>query len=218
MNSASKIKAVLFDLDGTIIKSIELIAICWSKAFKNVGLNVKPHDIYKVVGLPADTILEKFTKTNDTSLHRSILKYARKCFEENMNPDQLLYREVLDVIKHLKENNKLCGIVTSSSCRRAMDLLRQTNIINLFDVIQCYREGLRGKPYPDLLLTALDRLNVKPEQAVYVGDAFVDYLAARSAGVLFILVKREWNIDIINRCDSSCIVINDLREIYELVL
>ncbi|ADI32752.1 HAD family hydrolase [Staphylothermus hellenicus] len=217
MNSTRAIKAVLFDMDGTIINSVELIAECWSKAFKKHGIRVEPQNIYRVVGLPADIILEKYTRTKNAQLHNSILEQARKCFEEKMDPNTLLYNDALETINQLRKNNKLCGIVTSSSCKRTIDLLKKLNIIEFFDTIQCYHGKLRGKPHPDLLLSALNKLGIKPSQAIYVGDSYIDYLTARNTGVLFVLVKRSWNTHIIDECIESCIVISDLREINNLV-
>lgn len=217
MTSTEVVKAVLFDMDGTIINSVELIAECWSKAFKKHGIRIEPQDIYRVVGLPADTILEKYTGTKNPRLHNSILEQARKCFEEKMNPNTLLYNDVLETIKQLRENNKLCGIVTSSSCKRTIELLEKLDIIEYFDTIQCYQGKLRGKPYPDLLLSALNKLGIKPSQAIYVGDSYIDYLTAKNTGVLFVLVKRSWNTHIVDKCSEKCIVISDLREISNLI-
>jgi len=213
------IRAVIFDLDGTLINSINLIAECWSEAFNKFGYNVTREDIYKDVGLSAEEILSKHIGRREQALFEKILEYARRCFDERKEKHLLLSKDTVNVLETLNRKGILLGVATSSSCKRTFDILREFGIIKYFKTIQCLKPGMRGKPSPDIILYALKDLGVNSSEAIYVGDTIYDCLASYKAGVKFILLSKEWNNNIkegpIN-CEIYCRV-NTLKELLKII-
>ncbi|RLG81075.1 MAG: haloacid dehalogenase [Thermoprotei archaeon] len=215
MRSGFVVRAVLFDMDGTLIDTMDLIAECWSQALKAHGYSVSKEDIYRAAGLPAVTIMKMYTGVEDPELHSSIRSYANKCFEERLKSKDLLFPRVKETLLELKKNGLLLGVATSSSCKRARALLAQAGVAELFDVVQCLEEGMSGKPEPDVLVAAIKKLGVSPREAIYVGDSLVDCIAASNAGVKFVLVARSWS-STSSILGSGCGVLAVIEDVAEL--
>ncbi|MCD6196584.1 MAG: HAD-IA family hydrolase [Staphylothermus sp.] len=209
------VKAVLLDLDGTVIESIDLIVECWATAFKNQGINVSTEEIYGDVGLPARTIFEKHVRTFNEKLYNIVRGEATTCFENKKDKYKLLHESTVKVLKKLREKNILLGLVTSSSCKRTYKILRELGLDNLFDTIKCLEGDLRGKPYPDLILHALKDLQCQPSDAIYVGDTIYDCLAAKNAGVKFVLLKKKWSNQA--QMNDECIPVKIIKDLSELL-
>ncbi len=209
-------RAIIFDLDGTLIDSVDLIAECWSYAFRVHGYNVLPENIYEDVGLPAETILYKYTNTADTALHEKILKITRICFENKKKHIKLVNEETLQTLNMLSKRNVLLGIATSSSCNRTLNILTELGIYNYFHTIQCLEEGIRGKPYPDLILRAIKALGIERREAMYVGDTKYDCIASNKAKVKFILLVRKWNKNLLYD-NTECTIYKAIESLVELI-
>ncbi len=209
------IKAIVFDMDGTLLDDVDIIAKCWSAALRRHGFNVSIEDIYGVVGLPAETILSKYI--GDKKVRDRVLGDARKCFDNIARDEEIVSRELYGILEWLRNKKLLLGVATSSSCKRTYRLLSHYGLSKYMDVIECVREGIRGKPYPDLLLNIQRRLNVKGDEIIYVGDTYLDYITAMNAGTYFILLRRRWS-QVPNNIAGNILIINSIRELKEIIL
>ncbi|NPA99462.1 MAG: HAD family hydrolase [Crenarchaeota archaeon] len=206
------IEAVLFDMDGTIIDSVENVVKCWVWAFRQKGIPVTRDQILDYMGRSADDILRTVSNNEEREILLQVYKLARQCSEKSWRKEVKLYPGVKETLEYLKNKGYRLGLVTSSHEDRTLEFLEYFGIKDYFDVIQCYEEGAPAKPDPYLLLRALEKLDLEPSQAVYVGDALVDCLAAKNISMKFILVQRPWSPRNHLRCRPDKVI----KEIYEI--
>lgn len=179
-----KIKLILFDLDGVLIDSKKNMEIAWYGVKKKFNIRKSFKEYSKHIGLPFDKILKKI---NIHSNHKKIQAEYKKISEQNFNKIKI-YTGVKATIFFLLKNKISIGIVTSKDRDRTIKVLKKFNI-NLFNIIVCPKKNLRGKPNPDQINYAIKRMKSKCENTVYLGDMYVDYLAAKYSRIDFIFAN-----------------------------
>ena len=175
-------QAVLFDLDGTLIDSVELIVNSALYAFEKCG-HPPPaaEDWLADVGLPLRTMFGRFI--NDESAVEQLISGYREY--QLANHDRLVrpYDEVTATLTALRDRGHAVAVVTSKSEPLAQRGLKHVGLDGFFDVIVGLESCKRHKPDPEPVHTALDRLGVQPQDAAFVGDSPHDMAAGRAAGV-----------------------------------
>ena len=175
--------AVLFDLDGTLIDSIELILGSMRYAFAKCRAPV-PTDAEWLtgVGTPLRTMFQRYA-SEDGEIDRLILAYRE---HQLANHDDLVrsYDDVEDTVARLAHDGHPLAVVTSKTEALARRGLEHVGIMNYFGEIVGCDSCERHKPHPEPVLTALDRLGYEPSEAVFVGDSVHDVEAGNAAGVL----------------------------------
>lgn len=181
------IEAVLFDLDGTIVNTNNLILNSFRHAFKThfENMDIKDEEIVKLFGEPLKKSMEKYGKENVDKLIDIFHEYNES------NHDELTesFQGVEDTLKRLKENGIKLAIVTSK--RRVM-VERSLNLFKLkdyFEVIITPEDTKIHKPFGEPALKACELLKVSPSQSLMVGDSHNDILCGKNAGNKTCLVK-----------------------------
>lgn len=174
--------AVLFDLDGTLIDSIELILNSAKHAFLDRDGHV-PSDAEWLtgVGIPLATMFRRYAR-DDADIDVLIAKYREY---QLANHDRLVscYDLVVETIDSLRAAGHPLGIVTSKTGWLAQRGLDNVGLGSHFDVIVGCDTCDRHKPDPGPVLFALEHLGYAPEEAVFVGDSIYDIQAGNAAGV-----------------------------------
>ncbi|HEX7937588.1 MAG TPA: HAD-IA family hydrolase [Gemmatimonadaceae bacterium] len=178
-------RAVLFDLDGTLIDSIALIL--QSAQFAFVGHDGPvPTDAEWLagVGTPLVAMFRKYAR-DDAQVDALIARYREY---QIPNHDRLVtaYDGVVDTVRALRAARHPMGIVTSKTESLARRGLGCIGIGDCFDVLIGCDTTERHKPDPAPVLAALDRLGIDPADAVFVGDSVHDMAAGNAAGVVTI--------------------------------
>lgn len=182
MKSLNKKKLIIFDLDGVIFDSKKNMKLAWNKTSKKFNLNVKFEKYFEKIGMPFLNILKTLNIKPDKKIYRFFQKVSFKEIDK-IN----LYDGVTEQLKFLKEKRIKFSIVTSKDLKRSSFLLRKFKIKP--NSIHCPNNTLRGKPYPDHLLYCLKKNKINRNDAYYVGDTEIDYLAAKRANISFIFAK-----------------------------
>lgn len=174
--------ATLFDLDGTLIDSIELILNSAKHAFTGREGRV-PDDAEWLsgVGIPLAAMFRRYARS-DAEVDALIAKYREYQLEHH---DRLTrcYDQVVETVDFLRAAGHPCAIVTSKTEWLAKRGLEHVGLGRHFDVIVGCDSCERHKPDPEPVRRALDRLGYAPEDAVFVGDSVHDMLAGNAAGV-----------------------------------
>ena len=170
------LKAVLFDLDGTIIDSNNAIFETYTQVAKRLG--AEPPDIEVLRGLLGQP----------SNLNLPILFGDNKDARPIYNEVVIKTHENLPTLPHVKETLEKIelpmGIVTSKRKANAIEVLGE--LYEKFDVLITPEQTVKQKPDPEPMHLACKKLSVKPEECVYIGDTVRDYKTAMNSGTEFI--------------------------------
>jgi pyrophosphatase PpaX len=211
----NKINTVLFDLDGTLIDTNELIISSFLHTFEHYYPNqYKREDVLPFLG---PTLRETFETMDASKVDDMIATYRTY----NLAHHDTLVTEfptVLETVKVLKEKGYKVGIVTTKLSDVVMKGLKLTKLDSYFDVIVALDHVKKAKPDPEPIIKALEQLSSKPEEAIMVGDNYHDILAGKNAGTQTAGVA--WTIkgrDYLEQFDPDYILeeMADLLEILE---
>ena len=179
--------AVLFDLDGTLIDTIELILSSARHAFDGwQGGAPTDADWVRGIGTPLVEQLRGFAASEDDVA----LLLERYRDYQHIHHDRLTrcYDGVPAIVAQLADRGYPMAIVTSKASVIAKRSLEWVGLDRFFPVVVGFDETTRHKPDPDPVLAALDRLGASADQAAFVGDSPHDVYAGNAAGVLTIAV------------------------------
>ena len=176
------LRTVLFDLDGTLIDSIELIMNSGKHAFRDRTENV-PSDAEWLagVGTPLATMFRRWAR-DEVEVETLIASYREY---QLANHDRLVrcYETVVETVDGLRRTGHPAAIVTSKTQWLARRGLEHVGLSAHFDVIVGCDSCERHKPDPQPVLVALDQLGYTPDESVFVGDSIHDMEAGNAAGV-----------------------------------
>jgi pyrophosphatase PpaX len=174
---------VIFDLDGTLVDTIDLILTSFRHASQEVLGEVLPDEVFlRDVGVPLATQMRSFSEE-----HAEELLVAYRAHNA-AHHDELIreYEGTGPVLDELRRRGKRLAVVTSklnSVAQRGLDCF---GLGDYFDFVIGADDVTAHKPDPHPLLEAAKRLGVAPEVCAYVGDAPFDMMAARGAGMVSI--------------------------------
>ncbi|RLQ96699.1 pyrophosphatase PpaX [Falsibacillus albus] len=174
-----RITTLLFDLDGTLIDTNELII----SSFLHTLNHYYPGQYERKDVLPfmGPTLQETFEKINPEKLEEMVKHYR----DYNLTHHDDLVTEftgVFETVKQLKESGYKLAIVSTKVRTTVIKGLKLTKLDQFFDVIVSLDEVKAPKPDPEPLLLALSQLNSTPEEAIMVGDNHHDILGGKNAG------------------------------------
>ena len=173
---------ILFDLDGTLIDSIELILNSARYAFEKLERTCPPDEEWLAgVGIPLFTMFRRYAR--DEADCGALIGAYREY--QLANHDRLVrcYDDVVDTVVTLHALGHSIGVVTSKSEALALRGLAHVGLARYMDTIVGCDASTRHKPDPEPVRIALHRLDARPDQAIFVGDSVHDVLAGNAAGV-----------------------------------
>jgi HAD superfamily hydrolase (TIGR01549 family) len=181
-----KINTILFDLDGVLIDSSIIWARIHQKTAKKLNLRVPSRkEITNLWGESWDFIIEALWPGINPQLFKETANEIKKRENILLKP----IKDVMNVLKELKETGYNLGLVTAGSKESLRASLREAGIdTEFFKIIIADEDTKNHKPDPEPILLACNLLNVKTDNAIYVGDSLFDYRSAKSANVEFIAV------------------------------
>jgi pyrophosphatase PpaX len=180
------IKAILFDLDGTLINTNDLIIKSFKYAFKkHFNKDISREEVVKTFGEPLRDAMERYDKENADLL----LSIFRSFNESNHDELASKFKGVEEGLKALKEMGIKLAIVTSKRKRMALRGLKLIDAYKYIDIMVCPEDTEKHKPLGDPALKACELLNILPKEAIMVGDSHNDILCGKNAGCKTCLVK-----------------------------
>ena len=179
-----KIKAVLFDLDGTLLDTIDDIADSANYTLERFGYPTHPVDAYRYfVGRGADYLLgailpeEARTPENMNSL--------KKVYAERYNAHSLdktrPYDGIVEAVKKLREAGLKLAVISNKPEQATKSTVLSTFPEGPFDFLAGAKPGVPLKPDPAIVRIVLDEFGISPDEAFFVGDTSVDLATAKNA-------------------------------------
>lgn len=173
---------ILFDLDGTLIDSIELILSSMRYSFAKLERECPTDEEWSAgIGIPLFTMFRRYARDDDE--HAAFIRAYREHQLEHHDRLVRCYDGVVEVVRTLRERGHLLGIVTSKSEYLALRGLTNVGLATYMDTIVGCDASARHKPDPEPVEIALHRLGTAPGDALFVGDSVHDLMAGRAAGV-----------------------------------
>ena len=192
------LKAVLFDFDGTLVDTNQVIMNSWYATFDGMGVP-RPSDevILKTFGEPLVRSLENFFpgKVDET-----IVIY-RHYQETHYKEFLAIYDGIKELLETLKGMGLRLAIVTSRLPHSTVEYMSLFDIQDYFEVLVTCADTDKHKPEPEPCLLALEKLGIKAEDAIMIGDSRFDILCAQNAGVPGVFVNWSQAAD---RSDLGC--------------
>ena len=180
------IKAVVFDLDGTLVNSLFDLAASTNYALKKFGYPTHELEAYKIFigdGMPKliERTLPESKRDSETiaKVLEEFLAYYRKHYLDKT----VLYDGIFELLNDLQKSGyKLC-VVSNKSNEMTTEIIK-----NLFEIkfnsFTGKKEGYKAKPNPDLTLEIIKSIGVEPYECAFVGDSGMDMQTAVNAGCL----------------------------------
>jgi HAD superfamily hydrolase (TIGR01509 family) len=174
---------VLFDVDGTLVDSNFHHVVAWHHAFLDVDQEVPCWRILGLVGRSGDELLSALLGDKLAEQHGShVKKLHTKYFLDSASALRRLAgtRELLEAVA---ERGWQSVLATSAGDEELAALRSALNSEDLITAVTSASDAERAKPHPDIVATALERVQARPADAIFLGDAVWDMHAARRAGV-----------------------------------
>ena len=181
--SASRPLALLFDLDGTLVDSIDLLLAAFRHTFET-HLGAAPSDEEWIAGIGTPLVAQMRAFVSDEAMIEQMMRTYRAFQREHHD---LLLREfdgVRDTLTLLKARGHPISLVTSKMNDLAYRALQYAALDALVDDVVGFDSCARHKPEPEPVLIALDRLGYAPNEAIFIGDSPHDISAGNAAGVI----------------------------------
>lgn len=186
----ARIRAVLFDIDGTLLDSNDAHAHAWLDSLRGHGRNVPFEHVRSKIGMGSDKLLAAVAGIDhESALGLSIAERRGVIFKAYYLPDLGPTHGARVLVDRLRSRGLACAAVSSSAGNDIADLLRAAGVADLIDVVVSGDDADRTKPDPDLVALALDRVGVTAAEALMIGDTPYDVEAGDRAGVPVIALR-----------------------------
>lgn len=195
MKHPDHMRAVLFDLDGVLVDSLE----AWFNVFN------KTRENYKFPKVTKEKFIEEIWGCSFETAARDYLgdmnveelkKYYFSHFDEFMN-DTKIMPGVKGMLDEIRKKELKMAVVTNTNRNIVMKMLEVNGLTKYFDVIVAGDDVEEGKPEPYSILQACKQLIIKPSEGLFVGDTDNDKLAAKAASMTFVgfKIKGDYKIN-----------------------
>ena len=178
-------KAVIFDIDGTLVNSVDLHASAWVDTFRHFGLDVSHDAVRSQIGKGGDQLMPVFVPREMLEERgEEIEKFRSDLFKREYLPKVRAFPGVRELFERIRAAGQT--VVLASSCKED-ELEHYEEIAGVKDLVQAATtssDAERSKPHPDIFQAALERIApVTAAEAVVVGDSPYDAEAAAKAGL-----------------------------------
>ena len=177
-------KTYIFDLDGTLLSTLNDLASSTNYALRWAGMPERTiEEVRMFVGNGVKLLMERAIPegVNNPNFEETYAKFREHYMEHNLDTTRP-YDGVPELLHELKRRGKHLAIVSNKFYAATQDLAKHF-FPDTIEVAIGERENIRKKPAPDTVLEALRQLNVSKEDAVYIGDSDVDIMTAKNCGL-----------------------------------
>ena len=209
MKNEQKVKAVLLDMDGTLIESNALHAESWQRAFAQFGIEVSFDTALRQIGKGGDHLLPVFVPADKVeTTGKAIEKFRKTLFEREYLSRVKPFPKVRQLVERMKDAGFTIAMASSAGKE---ELQRYKKIANIHDLVEeetTSEDAENSKPSPDIFAAALKRVGVDASHAISLGDTPYDAEASTRCGIRTVgVTSGGWSRE--DLCNAGC------AEVYE---
>jgi HAD superfamily hydrolase (TIGR01509 family) len=183
-------RAVIFDVDGTLVNSNDAHANAWVMALAERGRRVEFSRVRPLIGMGGDKLLPEVAAiAADSPEGLAIDTRRREIFKSEFLPHLKPTRGAKDLLEWLRDDRLTLAVASSASQSELDDLLRVAGAEKLMESTTSSDDASRSKPDPDIVKAALDRTGCPPDDVIMIGDTPYDVEAALRAGIAIIALR-----------------------------
>jgi phosphoglycolate phosphatase len=214
------LKTAIFDLDGTLLDTLQDLAYAGNKVLSESGYPKHPVNAYKIfVGDGLRVLMERIVPKSATSsdvdnciqLFNTIYT---DCWDNNSKP----YDGIVEMLTHLRKNDIRCSVLSNKPQQFTSIYIDRFFPQSEFEVVFGQREGVEKKPNPAGALEIAEIMKVKPSECIYVGDTSIDMQTGKAAGMFTVGVL--WGFRDIEELqqNNADLIVNSPMEIVKHVV
>lgn len=184
MRIGKNIKGVIFDLDGTLLDTLEDLTDAVNHVMNQFSLETKTLDqVRSYVGNGVINLIEQCVLGGQSYVQfQEVLSTFIMYYDANCDHKTRPYEGVLALIEKLHSDGRQLGIVSNKFDSAVKELNRQY-FHSWIDFALGVTEALHRKPAPDMVYACIEQMHLKPEEVVFIGDSEVDLKTAQNAGI-----------------------------------
>jgi HAD superfamily hydrolase (TIGR01509 family) len=178
------IKAIIFDIDGTLVDSVDLHARAWQETFSHFGHEVAFEDVRSQIGKGGDQLMPVFLSKEEIEQRGGEIEDFRSAlFKKKYLPQVHGFPATRELLQRIKRNGQEIALASSAKGDELATYKKIARIDDLIDKETSSDDADRSKPHPDIFEAALDRLDLNAGEAIVVGDSPYDAQAAGKIGL-----------------------------------
>ncbi len=214
---------VLIDVDGTLVDSVPDLAYCVDEMLKALGMPVRGEQRVRhwvgngVERLVRRGLINQLDGEPDEALFEKAMPIFNELYAVNTSKRSTLYPGVKEAMQFLKSTGVKIGCVTNKAAQFTLPIIKDLGIADYFEIVVCGDTLAKKKPDPLPLLHAAEKLAVKPETSLMLGDSMSDVKAARAAGFDIICMSYGYNHGEDIRDSKPDAVVDSMEEIKTLI-
>ncbi len=180
-----ELKAILFDFDGTLVHSIDLLVSIFEEVLEEKNLPpVSSTRIRQLIGEPLEKIFLEIAPDEKSA---DLEKRFREIETERNTPAEIeIVKETIPTLEFLKSQNLQLGVVSTKKKNVVLQLAREYHLEQFFDIVVGRDAISNPKPHPEPILHACEKLGISPREALFVGDSLLDLRSAKAAEAVFV--------------------------------
>jgi membrane protein len=183
------LKAILFDIDGTLVDSNDLHVLAWDEVFRAAGHQFHRQRLHDQVGKGADNYVPAFLPDLPEAEQERLGDEHGRIYKEKYLSTAKPFPGARDLLQRCREAGYKVVLASSASGEELQHYLKLLDAADLVDAHTSADDVRSSKPCPDIFDTARRKVGVEPDEALVIGDTPYDILAAARAGMRTVAVR-----------------------------
>lgn len=214
------IKGIIFDLDGTILDTINDLTDSINHALNEVG--VKGYDSDTITTFVGNGVasLVGLALSNRQSVHdvSEVVEKFKEHYTTNYNNKTVKYPNIKEVIEYAKKSGFLLGVCSNKPNAFVQVLIDEHFAKDTFDFTLGEVSYINRKPSPDMALEVADNLGLSPRECLFVGDSTVDVKTAKAAKMPVCAVTYGFNSEEMLQKENPEYIVNDVAGLEKIII
>lgn len=190
--SENKCKAVIFDMDGTLVDSTKSDYLAWQRLFSHYNKTLTFEEYQPMLGIKSAEIVKQYLPVKNEEDVQFALAQKLVFFHEIISENGIYPVPYADVfLKQIKALNVPLALATSSRRAKMEMVMEKLNLLIYFDAVITGGDVKKGKPAPEIFLKAAEKLRVQPQDCIVFEDATNGVQAAKNAGMKCVALSTD---------------------------